>query len=361
MNNFRICDSTLRDGEQMSGAVFKPEQKIELAGKISDFGVDVIDIMPAVSALEAGTTKKIAELGLKSEITATTMLRKKDIDLAVSCEVDSVTFFAPMSDLHLKYKLGMSREECLEKSLRAIDYARTYGLKINFAGEDSTRADFEYLIYFINQISPYIQYFFICDTVGNLTPETAYTFFSKTNKLVNCMTGLHEHNDFGLATANTIAGLAAGCSLFSGTFCGIGERAGNAAIEEVCAALKFLYGIDLEVKYEEMTDICRMVEKYSGIHIQHHKPIIGKNAFSHESGIHVDGVLKNPLTYEPFDPKYIGQKREIVFGKHSGRSGIKGELGPGLSDAEADVILNKIKSISQEEKRALSRQEIANL
>ncbi len=354
---FRICDTTLRDGEQMPGVVFTPEQKIELAQKFSDFGVDVIELMPCVSSLEAETTKTIANAGLDAEITASTMIKKEHIDLAASCNVDSVTLFTPVSDLHLKAKL-MSREENIQKSLDAIDYAKNYGLKVNFAGEDSTRADIEYILEFIKKISPYIEYFLACDTVGCHTPERSYSFFRELCANTSCAIGLHGHNDFGMATANTIAGLAAGASIFSGTFTGIGERSGNVSIEEVCSALKFLYFIDLCVNYEKITEICRVVEKYSGISVQPHKPIVGVNSFSHESGVHVNSVLKNPSTYEPFNPRLIGQQRRIILGKHSGKSSIRHEFGSNLSDAWACMILDKIKTISQKEKRMITAQDI---
>lgn len=359
MEEIRICDTTLRDGEQMPGVVFTPEQKIKLAQKISDFGAHIIELMPSVSFQESKVTKTITSLGLDAEITASTMLRKQHIDLAASCGVDSVTLFTPVSDLHLETRLRKTREENLQASIEAIDYALDCGLKINFAGEDATRADTSYLLEFINTISPSIGYFLVCDTVGLHTPGKSYSFFRKIHKSTKCAIGLHGHNDFGLATANTLVGLEAGASVFSGTFCGIGERAGNVPIEEVVSALRFLYDKKLEVKYEALTDICRLVESFAEIPIQSHKPITGINAFSHESGIHVNGILKDPKTYEPFDPNLVGQERSIIFGKHSGKSYIRQKLG--VSDAEAGKILEKVKAISQKEKRPLSLTDIRNI
>lgn len=358
---FQICDTTLRDGEQMPGVVFKPKQKMELAQKISNFGADYIELMPSISASESEVTKLVVDMGLSAEITASTMLRKKDIDLAVSCNVDSITLFSPLSDLHLKTKLGINRKENLQSVFGAIDYARSYGMKIHFAGEDSTRADIDYVISFVNSIAPYIGYFLVCDTVGCHTPEKSYSFFKEICKKTRCSIGLHGHNDFGLATANTIAGLSAGASIFSGTFTGIGERSGNVAIEEVCTALRFLYNIDLGVKYEDVTQICRLVEKYSGVSTQPHKPIIGTNSFSHESGIHVAGVIKDPRTYEPFDPVHVGQERRLIFGKHSGKKLLRHILGGQLSEDKISDILEKIKSTSESEKRAVSLDEVIEI
>ena len=358
---FRICDTTLRDGEQMPGVVFKPGQKIELAKKISDFGADIIELMPSVSAGEAEVTKTIAELGLKAEITASTMLRKQDIDLAASCNVDSVTLFTPVSDIHLKYKLGMSRQENLEKALESVDFAKSQGLAIHFAGEDATRADINYIIEFINALSKDIGYFLVCDTLGCLIPSKTYSFFKEICSRSKSPIALHAHNDFGMATANTLAGLEAGARVFSGTFTGIGERAGNAPLEEVISALKFLYNRELDVDYSALTELCNLVENYSGVTLQAHKPLIGRNAFSHESGIHADGIIKHASTYENFPPEFIGQKRRFLFGKHSGRRILQYALGRQIPDDEVSRLLEKIKSIAETEKRALSLTEVMNI
>jgi len=358
---FRICDTTLRDGEQMPGVVFKPRQKRELAQKISDFGVDIIELMPTVSPSEAQVTRTIANLGLRAEITASTMLRKEDIELAASCNVDSVTLFTPLSDIHLKHKLGINRDENLTLSLEIIDDAKSHGLKIHFAGEDATRADINYIIEFINAISKDIGYFLVCDTLGCLTPSKTYSFFKEICTRSKSPIALHAHNDFGMATANTLAGLEAGASVFSGTFTGIGERAGNAPLEEVIGALKFLYNRELDVDYSALTELCNLVEDYSGVTLQAHKPLIGRNAFSHESGIHADGIIKHASTYENFPPEIIGQQRRFLFGKHSGRRVLQYALGRQIPDDEVSRLLEKIKSIAETEKRSLSLTEVMSI
>ncbi len=172
---------------------------------------------------------------------------------------------------------------------------------------------------------------------------------------------MHVHNDFGQATANTLAGLEGGADMFSGTFNGLGERTGNAPIEEVVMALKVQYCLDLNVKYEMINEICSLVERYSRVKLQKHKPISGKNAFSHESGIHVDGILKYPKNYENFDPSIIGRKREILLGKHSGIRSLKYLFGNRFSDEETAAILTDIKERSQSQKRAFSEEEIIDL
>jgi len=364
MNNFskkiKIFDTTLRDGEQMPGVVFTPEQKIELAQIFSDFGVDIIDVMPVVSEQEKRTVKRIANMELNSEISASCRLKKEDIDVTLDCDIQRITLFTPISDLHLKYKLRTSREENLIRAMLMIDYAKDHGLKVDFAGEDSTRADRNYLIDFINQISDKIEIFFVADTLGCLTPPRTYKLIRDVKKNCRCVIGLHVHNDFSQSTANTMEGLRAGAEVFSGTFTGIGERAGNAPIEEVCVGLKFLYGVDVDVKYEKITEICRLVERYSGVWLQHHKPFVGRNAFTHESGIHADGVIKHPRTYENFDPEFIGQKRRFIFGKHTGRGILRHVLGK-VREEELTQILVEIKSISESKRIPLSKENVMDI
>ena len=358
--DIKIFDTTLRDGEQMPGVVFTPEQKIELAEKFSQFGVDIIDVMPVVSKQERNTVKTLANMGIRSEISATCRLKKEDVETALSCDLKRITLFTPLSDLHLQYKLGIDRGENLQRALLMTDYARDHGLKVDFAGEDSTRANRDYLINFINQLSDKIHTFFIADTLGCLTPSKTYKFVQEVKKNCRCSIGLHVHNDFAVATANTLEGLRAGADIFSGTFTGIGERAGNAPIEEVCVGLKFLHGIDIEVKYDKITEICRLVERYSGVKLQYHKPLIGKNVFSHESGIHADGVIKHPKTYENFDPEFIGQKRRFVFGKYTGRGILRYVLGK-IREEELVEILGEIKSISESRKVSLSEENVIEI
>lgn len=346
LRKYKIHDTTLRDGEQMPGVCFTPQQKLEIAKAAADFGVDEIDVMPVVSPSEKKIVAEIVKANFGPEISASCRIKNEDIDIARQCDVKKVTLFSPLSDIHLQYKLRINKEENLRRTLKAVDYAKAHGLRINFAAEDATRADFNYLVSFIKELGRYVEVFFIADTLGHSTPKKFYDMIRDVKKISSWDIGVHVHNDFGLATANTLAALKAGANVFSGTFCGIGERAGNAPIEEVCVALKYLYGIDLGVKYDKLTSICELVQSYSKIILQAHKPIVGKNAFSHESGIHADGVIKNPRTYENFDPAEVGQKRCFVFGKHSGRAIIEHVLGV-VSKRELNRILNKIKAISE--------------
>ncbi len=357
----KIWDETLRDGEQMPGVVFSLEEKIELAKKSSEFGCDIISTMPATCKAEQELTYELCNLGLKSEISALTMLTEDSINLAKACRVDRVLLFTSVSDIHLKYKLKLTEEENLKKSLKFIDYAKELGLKIDFGVEDATRADINYLIEFINTMSSNIDYFLPADTLGCLTPFQTYDFIKKLKQETDCKIGLHVHNDFGQATANTLTGLCAGADLFMGTFNGIGERAGNAPIEEVIIALKYQYNKNLNLDYKKIKEICNKIEKYSGIKLQEHKPISGVNAFRHESGIHTSALLKDRRTYENFNPEEVGAKREFLFGKHSGRNSLVYLFENNFTKDEVSDILLDIKQKSIREKRAFTGEEVRNL
>ena len=357
----KILDTTLRDGEQMPGVVFSKEQKIELAKKISDFGVDFIDLMPAVSRTEREVAEYLVNNGLREKVLASTKMDEESIDVIKGIGLRGIFLITPLSDIHLEKKLGTTRQKNSEKALRYVEYARERGLITNLAGEDSTRADFGYLVEFINSLEDKIDYFFPCDTLGILTPRQTYDFIKRLKQETDCEIGLHTHNDFGQATANTLAGIEAGADLFSGTFTGIGERAGNASIEEVVVALKFQYNKTLPLNYESLGEICDLVEQFSGVRLQRHKPISGENAFSHESGIHVDGIFKYPGNYENFDPKLIGRERRILFGKHSGTCGLRHLFGDRFSDEEYAKMLQVIKLKSESEKTAFSEGEVRKM
>ncbi len=347
-SSIKIHDTTLRDGEQMPGVVFDVDEKIRIAEKIAEFGVDLIDIMPTVSESEFRVTRELTKR-FGERITCACRLKKSDIDTAIDAGACRVVLISPLSDLHIIQRLRITREENLNNAATLIDYARAHGLVVDIAGEDASRADREYLKLFLEAVQGKIALFLLSDTVGCLTPNSTKDLVSYIKSNFGCKVALHLHNDFGLATANTVEGIIAGADYFSGTFTGIGERAGNAPIEEVCTALHFLYGKELGVKYSMLKEICDMVQELSGVKMQRHKPVIGENAFSHESGIHVDGVLKNPRTYEFIDPALVGQKRKICIGKHSGKKALQYVLGERLSIKEmapedVELILNEIKA-----------------
>jgi methanogen homocitrate synthase len=358
-----IHDTTLRDGEQMPGVIFSYEEKLNLAEKFVEFGVNEIDIMPAVSASEARLAMELAEK-YPDIISATCRMKKNEIDQVRELGIRKITLFAPLSDIFLNKKFGTNRKENLTKAYECVKYAKSIGLVVNFAGMDSTRTDQKYLLNFIKSIENSIDIFYLADTIGKLSPAGVSGFVSGIKNEAKCRIGIHVHNDFAMATANTIMAINAGADAFSGTFTGIGERAGNTPIEEVCVALKCLEEIELDVKYGLIREICVLVEKYSGVRLQPNKPVVGSNIFSHESGIHSDAILKSPKTFEPFEPELIGCRRNFWFGKHSGRNSLRHVLGKSnlnVSEEDLSGFLNHVKSLSESQKKSFSQDEVIQI
>ncbi|WP_206811988.1 LeuA family protein [Paradesulfitobacterium ferrireducens] len=353
----RIYDSTLRDGEQMPGVAYTPEQKLEITKMLSEIGVHIIDVgFPGVSASEQKALRLIMEAKrrgeLRPDLEIVVMCRSNYRDIDATLEVlqeiniaaEEVTFFifTTASDLHNKYKIGKTllhregipEEEWLDRPIEwyreanlrmmedAIRYARSKGVKyIEFGGEDGSRADIGYNIELFKRglaaggTRPSFP-----DTVGTLSPE-ATEFY--TSRLVQAIPEapllVHFHNDFGLGSYNTIKAIQNGARAFCTTVAGYGERAGNAPLHEVVVTLKVLYGIEIPgFKYHLLKDLYRLVESYSGIPVQAHAPIIGPQVFTHESGIHTAGVLIDRRIYEAIPSELVGQQQRFVYGKHSG-------------------------------------------
>ena len=294
---------------------------------LQELGVDSIEAgFPAVSDGERKAVKMIAYEVSESEIVALCRCNRTDIDYAVDCDVDAVHLFIATSDIHLKYKLKISREEALRRALDAIDYAKSHGLTIEFSAEDSTRTEWPWLAEFFQEVvNAGAHRIDIADTVGVMWPSKMAQLvrYVRENVKGNYILSVHCHNDFGMATANSIAAVEAGADQVHVTVCGLGERAGNAPLEEVVLALHFLLGYKTNIRLEKLLKVCRRVLEITGFRIAPNKPIVGENAFSHESGIHVHGVIENPLTYEPIPAELIGAERRIILGKHSGKHAVE--------------------------------------
>lgn len=347
----KILDSTLRDGEQTPGISFTPAQKLEIAKALDELGVDIIEAgTPATSEGEKEAIKKIASEGLRAEICCFSRCLKQDLDLALDCEVDSVHLVIPTSDLHLQTKLKKTREEARRMALESVEYALKHGLIVEFSAEDGTRSDKSFLFSLLSEgIEVGAQRVCICDTVGVLTPERSFELFSEAVKTLKAPVSVHCHNDFGMATANSLAAIRAGASEVHVTVNGIGERAGNAALEEVVMALEILHGVKTGIKLEKIYEISKLVEKFSKIPVQPNKAIVGDNAFAHEAGIHVHGILENPCTYEPFNPELVGRSRRIIIGKHTGSHALEYQLqkwGISATSEQIGQILAEVKKLS---------------
>lgn len=345
----KIFDTTLRDGEQTPGVSLTPDQKLRMAIKLNELGVDVIEAGSAITSEgERQGIKNIVSEGLDAEICSFARAVKVDIDAALECGVDSVHLVVPTSDLHIKYKLRKTREDVKRFAVKCTQYAVDHGLTVELSAEDSTRTDFEFLKeVFQAGIDAGAARICACDTVGMLTPESSYKFYEGLAEL-KVPVSVHCHNDFGLAVANTISGLQAGAAQAHVTINGIGERAGNASLEELVVALHSLYNVETKIKLGMLYQMSKSVARMTGVYLQPNKPIVGANAFAHESGIHADGVMKKAETYEPITPELVGHKRRFVLGKHVGshivREKIK-EMGLRVDDARFNQIFGRIKAL----------------
>jgi len=319
--------------------------------------VDVIEAgFAAASEGEAEAIKLIVKENLRAEICSFARGVKSDIDAALKCDVDSIFLVIPASDTHIKYKLRKTREEVLRLVEECIEYAKDHGLIVEFGPEDATRSDMNFLKEIIKaSISAGADRVTPPDTVGILTPERSYEFFSELKKeFPNTPLGVHCHDDFGLAVANTLAALRAGVEEAHVTVNGLGERAGNAALEEVVVALKLQYGVNTSIKTELLYDTSLLVSRLTGVPVQPNKAIVGENAFVHESGIHTHAILFEPSTYESIPPEIVGRTRRLVAGKHAGSHGIKAaleEMGLNPTDDQLKEIFRRVKEIGDKGKR----------
>ncbi len=322
-----IYDTTLRDGEQMPGVRFSVEQKLEIAGALEEAGVPEIEAgFPAVSKEEALAVEVVAE-STSARTSALARVRRDDIDAAAEAGVERVVLFTSASELHLRYKLKMGFSEVLELSVRGVEYAKERGLRVSVSAEDATRTELERLLRLYRCAAEAgAERVHIADTAGAASPEALGRIVRAVKAELRAQVCVHCHNDFGLATANSLAGVRAGAEVVAVTVNGIGERAGNAALEEVVAALHLLYGADTGVRLERLSELSELVQRCSGVRLQPHKAVVGANAFAHESGVHVAAVLENPLTYEPYLPEVVGGRRRLVLGKHSGRRAVEAML-----------------------------------
>ena len=362
-----IVDTTLRDGEQTAGVVFANEEKIVIAGMLSELGVDQLEVgIPTMGGDEKEAIKQIVKRNLKSSIMAWNRAVISDIEQSIDCGVDAVAVSISVSDIHIQHKLKTSREWVLENMVKSVEFAKKNGLYVSVNGEDASRADRDFLVEFINAAKQAgADRFRYCDTVGIMEPFKIRDDIKYIYDSTGFDIEMHTHDDFGMATANAVAGIKGGASHVGVTVNGLGERAGNAALEEVLMSLMLVYGYKGEnINTQMFREVSQYVSRASGRELPIWKAIVGTNMFAHESGIHADGAIKDPKNYEAFDPAIVGLERQIVIGKHSGRAAIINkfrEYNKELTDDEARGILELLRSTSVRLKRPLFDKEVVQL
>lgn len=361
-----IVDTTLRDGEQTAGVVFANHEKIAIAEMLSDLGINQLEVgIPAMGGDEKEVIKSICKRNLKPSIMAWNRAVISDIENSIDCGVDAVAISISVSDIHIQHKLKTSREWVIENMVKSVEFAKKNGLYVSVNGEDASRADLEFLTTFIDAAKEAgADRFRYCDTVGVMEPFSIKDTIMKLYNRTKFDIEMHTHNDFGLATANAIAGVLGGANYIGVTVNGLGERAGNAALEEVLMALKYVYNYEVNIDTTKFKDLSEYVSKAAGRELPSWKAIVGSNMFKHESGIHADGALKNPKNYEAFDPKEVGLERQIVIGKHSGKAAIINkfmEYNINLTEDEANMMLEAVRALSIRAKRILFDKELVQL
>jgi 2-isopropylmalate synthase len=354
-----IWDETLREGVQTPTVFLTYVEKVKLAKMMDEMGVAVITVgFPAISEEEKKDVRRIAnESFQQANLAASARIIKSDIDACLECGIREIPIFTPFNELNLQYRLKMTKEQVLEKTVECIEYAKEHGVTVDFVLEDASRTPLQDILQiFEAAIKAGADRLVIADTVGFLRPLSMRYFISRVRGGLSQLISkevpfsVHCHNDFGLATANTLAAVEEGVSYLHTCVAGFGERAGVAPLEEVVTALEILYDVKTGINMKKLYRLSQLVEKSFALPIQFHKPIIGENAFSYETDEHIHGMLVHPLIYEPFPPEIIGRETMFYLGRQTGRHLVENRLalaGIKATPLQVNEILRRIKRIQE--------------
>lgn len=359
-----IDDTTLRDGEQTAGVVFSKREKTTIARMLDSIGVGEIECgIPAMGKEEQDSIRTLVDLGLNARLITWNRALVPEIEASIACGVQAVDISLSVSDQMIVHKLRKDREAVKEQLKVALGFAKQNNLYVSVGGEDASRADISFIVELM-KITHAMggDRFRFCDTLGIMDP---FTMFDKVSFLRKAVPELdievHTHNDLGMATANAIAGIRAGAKFVNTTINGLGERAGNAALEEVIMGLKHACGIETGINTHRFREMSLFVAKASDRPLSVSKPVVGSRVFAHESGLHADGVIKDPHNYEGFDPAEVGLTRSIVVGKHSGTGGLierYRSMGVYIARTQAEQLLEQTRAMSCKRKRDLTNCEL---
>ncbi len=363
--NVVINDSTLRDGEQAPGVAFTLDEKLAIALALESAGVEEIESgTPAMGRREIEQIEAIGCALHKAEPIAWCRMTRADVDAAMQTGLKRVNLSIPLSDIQMHAKLKADRAGVLRRIEDVISYAMDCGLRVAMGGEDSSRADINFLLTALETAAKAGAHRYrFADTLGNMEPFGVYEVITRLRNASGLELEFHGHDDLGLATANTLAAIRSGATHASVCVMGLGERAGNAALEEVVAALNRFTGACSNIDLAQLPHLAELVATAARRPIPAGKAIVGASAFTHESGIHVDGLLKDPLTYEAMSPQLFGRTREIVLGKHSGIASVKGalrSLGLASDDDLSQWVLTQVQERSIQAKRVISTEELVD-
>ena len=372
MERISIFDTTLRDGEQSPGFSMNVAEKLRMARQLETLGVDIIEAgFPIASPGDHAGVSAVAREIRHCRVAALARACQKDVDAALSSLTGAayprVHVFLATSDLHLQHKLRISREDALRAITQAVSYARNHCAEVEFSAEDASRSDIDFLCCAMRAAADAgATILNLPDTVGFSIPQEYAAMFTRVREHLSDFSNLvysaHCHNDLGLAVANSLAAISAGARQIECTINGIGERAGNASLEELVVALNVRqahFGTATSINLPQIYPASRLLSEITGNSVAPNKAVVGANAFAHEAGIHQDGIIKNPLTYEIISPEAVGvPRRRLVLGKHSGRNAVRSrllELGQRPSDVELDGCYRRVMQLADENKSVSDR------